>query len=63
MPWKRNGLSKWIWKCPHILANGKKCSGRGRKQMSKYRAGRSGRQHLKKVHGDYDSEPDLVRVQ
>ena len=62
MPWKYNELSKWIWKCPHILTNGEKCSGRGRKPMSKYRAGRFGRSHLRKVHGDYVSEPELVKI-
>jgi len=61
MPWKRNELSKWVWKCPCVV-NGKKCSGMGKKPMSKYRAGRYGRYHLKKVHGDYVSEPDLVRI-
>jgi len=60
---KNNGLSKWTWTCPTILKNGKKCSGEGKKPMSKFQAGRSGRQHLKRVHGDFDSEPDLVRVQ
>ena len=62
MAWKRNGLSKWIWKCPHVLTNNKKCPGRGKKPMSKYQAGRYGRYHLKKVHGDYISEPDLVKI-
>ena len=62
MPLKHNRLSKWTWKCPHILANGKKCSGRGKKLMSKYRARRYGRYHLKKVHGDCTSEPDLIKI-
>jgi len=62
MPLKNNRLSKWIWKCPHVQTNGKKCPGRGRKPMSKYRARRYGQYHLQNVHGDYTSEPDLVKI-
>lgn len=59
---EHKGLSKWIWKCPHILANGKKCPGRGKIRMSRYRARRYGRQHLKRVHEDCTSEPDLIKI-
>ena len=62
MPWKRSRLSKWTWKCPHIFANGEKCSRRGRKPMRNYRAGRYGRYHLRKVHKDFVSEPDLIKI-
>jgi len=57
-----NGFSKWIWKCPKILENGNKCPGSGKRPARKYHAGRGGRQHLKRVHNDFDSEPDLVKI-
>jgi len=56
-----NGFSKWIWECPVILDNNKKCPGCGKQPMSKYQAGRNGRNHLKRVHDIHDLEANLIK--
>lgn len=46
----------WIWKCPICKIRSKitfHASGRAR---------RSGRVHLKNMHNDYETEPEIIKV-
>ena len=48
-------IGKWKWKCPY-----KGCLGGGVKPLGFGIASRHGRQHLRKVHNNYKTEPILI---
>jgi len=51
-------MKNYSWICPHS-----DCKGSGKKQMSKWKAARHGRLHLKRIHNDWNSDPIIIKVE
>lgn len=55
--WDKKVFKKWIWKCPH-----EGCEAQSRMKSNWHKSARHGRNHLRNIHNDVESQPIVIMV-
>jgi hypothetical protein len=54
---KQKIFKKWMWKCPY-----EECDAHSRIPLNWHKAARHGRNHLKKIHKDRETQPIVLKT-